>query len=103
MALWPAAPVEPPLVPSSGWPELRKTTFLEGFASSGRSGGTEDDIHDRFCSAGWLEDDLCNRRPTGVVLTSSLLPSPDAKTTFRVDVGQAWGAKTTFRDAYGRP
>ena len=103
MALWPAAPVEPPLVPSPGWPELRKTTFLEGFASSGRSGGTEDDIRDRFCSAGWLEDDLCNRRPTGVVLTSSLLPSPDAKTTFRVDVGQAWGAKTTFRDAYGRP
>ena len=103
MALWPAAPVEPPLVPSSGWPELRETTFLEGFASSGRSGGTEDDIRDRFCADGWLEDDLCNHCLTGVVLTSSLLPSPDAKTTFRVDVGQAWGAKTTFRDAYGRP
>ena len=78
-------------------------TFLEGFASLGRSGGTEDDIRDRFCSAGCLGDDLCDSRLTGVVLTSLLLPSPDAKTTFWVDIGQAWGAKTTFRDAYGRP
>ena len=91
----------PLLVPSPGWPGLRKTTFMEGSASPGRSEGVEDDIRDRFCSAGWLDDDLYDSRLTGVILTSSLLPSPDAKTTFWVVIGQAWGVKMTFRDAYG--
>ena len=103
MALWPAAPAGPPLVPSPGWPELRKTAFVEGSASLGRSEGAVDDIRGWFRSAGWLDYDLHNGRLTGVILMSSLLPSPDAKMTSWVVIGQAWGAKTTFRDAYGRP